>query len=93
MGLREALHTRDTWLETRGVKNAVTSGAGARGGFTVVTWGYWEFWDCRTTLVGEYWFKGINKPEYFNRWINLKAPSNRCSAVAMAAPRSPAGLV
>ncbi|BAT14244.1 Os11g0525900 [Oryza sativa Japonica Group] len=69
--LREALRAHDAWLDARGVKNAAGGGGGG-GGFAVVTWGDW---DCRTMLEGECRFKGIigdGKPEYFDRWINLK---------------------
>ncbi|KAL5205011.1 hypothetical protein ABZP36_009882 [Zizania latifolia] len=62
--LDEALRAHDAWLEARGVKSA-------GGGFAVVTWGDW---DCRAMLEGECRFKGIAKPEYFDRWINLKVP-------------------
>uniref|UniRef100_A0A0E0J2I7 GRF-type domain-containing protein n=1 Tax=Oryza nivara TaxID=4536 RepID=A0A0E0J2I7_ORYNI len=71
--LREALRAHDAWLDARGVKNAAGGGGGG-GGFAVVTWGDW---DCRTMLEGECRFKGIigdGKPEYFDRWINLKVP-------------------
>lgn len=62
--LSEALHAHDAWLEARGVTNGC-------GRFAVVTWGDW---DCRTMLESECRFKGIAKPEYFDRWINLKVP-------------------
>ncbi|KAF0896344.1 hypothetical protein E2562_021879 [Oryza meyeriana var. granulata] len=72
--LCEALRAHESWLEPRGVKNAAaTAMAGGGGsGFAVVTWGDW---DCRTMLEGECRFKGIDdKPDYFDRWINLKVP-------------------
>uniref|UniRef100_A0A0E0MFW6 Exonuclease domain-containing protein n=1 Tax=Oryza punctata TaxID=4537 RepID=A0A0E0MFW6_ORYPU len=72
--LREALRAHDAWLDARGVKNA------GSGGFAVVTWGDW---DCRTMLEGECRFKGIDddKPEYLDRWINLKVPFQQKIAV------------
>ncbi|KAG0538227.1 hypothetical protein BDA96_03G217100 [Sorghum bicolor] len=40
------------------------------GNLAVVTWGDW---DCRTMLEGEC-LLGIEKPDYFNHWINLRVP-------------------
>uniref|UniRef100_A0ACD5UZG7 Uncharacterized protein n=1 Tax=Avena sativa TaxID=4498 RepID=A0ACD5UZG7_AVESA len=67
--LGDALLLHDAWLK------AATAGtwAGAKkgGGLAVVTWGDW---DCRTLLESECRFKGIAKPPYFDRWINLRVP-------------------
>uniref|UniRef100_A0A453EKY4 Exonuclease domain-containing protein n=1 Tax=Aegilops tauschii subsp. strangulata TaxID=200361 RepID=A0A453EKY4_AEGTS len=60
--LGEALWMHDSWLK------AATAGAGS---LAVVTWGDW---DCRTMLESECRFKGIEKPSYFDRWINLRVP-------------------
>uniref|UniRef100_M8BTI7 Uncharacterized protein n=1 Tax=Aegilops tauschii TaxID=37682 RepID=M8BTI7_AEGTA len=60
--LGEALWMHDNWLK------AATAGAGS---LAVVTWGDW---DCRTMLESECRFKGIEKPSYFDRWINLRVP-------------------
>ncbi|EXB92331.1 ERI1 exoribonuclease 2 [Morus notabilis] len=60
--LSEALFLHDKWLEEKGVK---------RTNFVVVTW---SNWDCRVMLESECRFKRIQKPPYFNRWINLKIP-------------------
>lgn len=56
--LQEALAMLDSWLRENGASN-----------FAVVTWGDW---DCRTMLESECWFKGLAKPAYFDRWVNLK---------------------
>lgn len=60
--LSEALLRHDKWLEKKGIKNT---------NFAVVTW---SNWDCRVMLESECRFKKIQKPPYFNRWINLKVP-------------------
>lgn len=60
--LSEALLMHDKWLEVKGIKNTK---------FAVVTW---SNWDCRVMLESECRLKGIQKPPYFNRWINLKVP-------------------
>ncbi|EES18178.1 ERI1 exoribonuclease 2 [Sorghum bicolor] len=60
--LAEALGMHDRWLEAHGAK---------LGKLAVVTWGDW---DCRTMLEGECRFKGIEKPHYFDDWINLRLP-------------------
>jgi len=62
VSLSEALLMHDNWLEERGVKNT---------NFAVVTW---SDWDCKVMLESECNLKGIRKPNYFNRWINLKLP-------------------
>uniref|UniRef100_A0A803L3W5 GRF-type domain-containing protein n=2 Tax=Chenopodium quinoa TaxID=63459 RepID=A0A803L3W5_CHEQI len=62
--LSEALLMHDKWLEDKGIKNT---------NFAVVTW---SSWDCRVMLESECRFKKIEKPLYFNRWINLKIPFN-----------------
>ncbi|KAF6150075.1 hypothetical protein GIB67_002857 [Kingdonia uniflora] len=73
--LSEALLMHDKWLEDIGVKKT---------NFAVVTWGDW---DCSTMLESECRFKRIRKPDYFNRWINLRVPFNevyrgvRCSLI------------
>ena len=65
--LGEALWLHDAWLK------AATAGAGNKGRvrLAVVTWGDW---DCRTMLEFECRFKGIEKPSYFDRWVNLRVP-------------------
>ncbi|KAF6167268.1 hypothetical protein GIB67_043129 [Kingdonia uniflora] len=73
--LSEALLMHDKWLEDMGVKKS---------NFAVVTWGDW---DCSIMLESECRFKQIKKPDYFNRWINLRVPFNevyrgvRCSLI------------
>ncbi|KAK3126913.1 hypothetical protein QOZ80_7AG0565090 [Eleusine coracana subsp. coracana] len=62
VGLGEALAKLDAWLVAAGV---------ARNRLAVVTWGDW---DCKTMLESECRFKGIPKPEYFDRWVNLRIP-------------------
>uniref|UniRef100_A0A0E0KDJ9 Uncharacterized protein n=1 Tax=Oryza punctata TaxID=4537 RepID=A0A0E0KDJ9_ORYPU len=93
VGLREALRAHNAWPEARGVKNATTtSGVGARSGFAVVTWGDW---DCRTMLAKECVLGIDNKPEYFDRWINLKVPFEQVfsSGSDGPVPWAPAGLI
>ncbi|XP_051186194.1 uncharacterized protein [Lolium perenne] len=63
--LREALLLHHRWLQ------AATAGARKGGSLAVVTWGDW---DCRTMLESECVFKGIEKPAYFDRWVNLRVP-------------------
>ncbi|XBI26567.1 hypothetical protein VPH35_051246 [Triticum aestivum] len=65
--LGEALWLHDAWLK------AATAGVGnkRRVCLAVVTWGDW---DCRTMLEFECRFKGIEKPSYFDQWINLRVP-------------------
>uniref|UniRef100_A0A453EKU3 Exonuclease domain-containing protein n=1 Tax=Aegilops tauschii subsp. strangulata TaxID=200361 RepID=A0A453EKU3_AEGTS len=65
--LGEALWLHDAWLK------AATAGAGNKRSvrLAVVTWGDW---DCRTMLEFECRFKGIEKPSYFDQWINLRVP-------------------
>ncbi|XP_048535428.1 ERI1 exoribonuclease 2-like isoform X2 [Triticum urartu] len=65
--LGDALWLHDSWLK------AATAGAGNKRGvrLAVVTWGDW---DCQTILEFECRFKGIEKPSYFDRWINLRVP-------------------
>lgn len=60
--LGKALKMFDAWLEENEVKNKR---------FVVATW---SDWDCRTMLDSECLYKGLQKPLYFNRWINLKIP-------------------
>ncbi|KAI0519041.1 hypothetical protein KFK09_006481 [Dendrobium nobile] len=62
VSLSKALFMHDKWLRERGVKHT---------SFTIVTW---TDWDCRTMLESECRLKGIYKPPYFDRWINLKVP-------------------
>ncbi|KAL0922308.1 hypothetical protein M5K25_006282 [Dendrobium thyrsiflorum] len=62
VSLSKALFMHDKWLRDRGVKDT---------SFTIVTW---TDWDCRTMLESECRLKGIYKPPYFDRWINLKVP-------------------
>ncbi|KAK9169746.1 hypothetical protein Syun_001886 [Stephania yunnanensis] len=54
--LKEALSSHDKWLEERGIKNK---------NFAVVTW---SNWDCRVMLDSECRFKGLDKPQYFNKF-------------------------
>jgi ERI1 exoribonuclease 2 len=63
--LGEALLLHHRWLQ------AATAGARKGGSLAVVTWGDW---DCRTMLESECVFKGIEKPAYFDRWVNLRVP-------------------
>ncbi|KAL6906275.1 hypothetical protein ACP4OV_003876 [Aristida adscensionis] len=65
VGLDEALAMHDAWLAAAG---ADTTGGGR---LAVVTWGDW---DCRKMLESECRFKGIAKPAYFDRWVNLRVP-------------------
>ncbi|CAN6166022.1 unnamed protein product [Urochloa humidicola] len=60
--LAQALAMHDAWLAAAGV---------AKNRLAVVTWGDW---DCRTMLEFECNFKGIAKPAYFDRWVNLRVP-------------------
>ncbi|KAG0584467.1 hypothetical protein KC19_3G212200 [Ceratodon purpureus] len=60
--LGKALQMHDAWLEENNVKHKR---------FVVATW---SDWDCRTMLESECLYKGLQKPLYFNRWINLKIP-------------------
>ncbi|KAL5228790.1 hypothetical protein ABZP36_017055 [Zizania latifolia] len=64
VGLAEALVKHDEWLRAAWAMNG-------GGRFAVVTWGDW---DCGTMLESECRFKGITKPPYFDRWINLRVP-------------------
>ncbi|KQK16243.1 ERI1 exoribonuclease 2 [Brachypodium distachyon] len=66
--LAEALRLHDAWLEAA---MAGRPWAKKCGSFAVLTWGDW---DCRTMLESECRFKGIAKPPYFDRWINLRVP-------------------
>ncbi|TVU39574.1 hypothetical protein EJB05_13000, partial [Eragrostis curvula] len=60
--ISEALAKHDAWLAASGAdKNRLA----------VVTWGDW---DCKTMLEFECRFKGIAKPAYFDRWVNLRVP-------------------
>ncbi|KAH7297929.1 hypothetical protein KP509_25G019400 [Ceratopteris richardii] len=61
MPLSEALDCHDKWLEKNGVKEK---------NFAVLIW---SDWDCKIMLDSECKLKGLDKPHYFNRWINLKA--------------------
>ncbi|XP_020168177.1 uncharacterized protein [Aegilops tauschii subsp. strangulata] len=65
--LGDALWLHDSWLK------AATAGAGNKRGvrLAVVTWGDWDY---RTMLEFECRFKGIEKPSYFDQWINLRVP-------------------
>lgn len=62
VSLSDALLMHDKWLADKGIKNTK---------FAVVTW---SNWDCRVMLENECRLKNIQKPPYFNRWINLKVP-------------------
>ncbi|KAL6639413.1 hypothetical protein ACP70R_023143 [Stipagrostis hirtigluma subsp. patula] len=61
--LREALAMHDAWL--------AAAGAADKDRLAVVTWGDW---DCATMLESECRFKGLAKPRYFDRWLNLRVP-------------------
>ncbi|KAK1680486.1 hypothetical protein QYE76_041334 [Lolium multiflorum] len=62
--LGDALLLHDSWLKAAtGARKCIR--------LAVVTWGDW---DCRTMLESECLFKGIAKPTYFDRWINLRIP-------------------
>ncbi|XP_002960949.2 3'-5' exoribonuclease 1 [Selaginella moellendorffii] len=61
MALAEALVKHDKWLEDKGVKSKR---------FGVITW---TDWDCKVMLDFECRLKGLTKPSYFNKWINLKS--------------------
>lgn len=58
--LSEAIHSHDKWLEHNGIKDK---------NFAVLIW---SDWDCKVMLDSECKLKGLDKPQYFNRWINLK---------------------
>eukprot|EP00250_Pteridium_aquilinum_P009720 c18885_g1_i1 orf=115-1539(-) len=58
--LAEAIYWHDKWLERNGIKNK---------NFAVLIW---SDWDCKIMLESECKLKGLDKPHYFNRWINLK---------------------
>jgi len=60
--LATALAMHDAWLAAAGA---------SKNRLAVVTWGDW---DCRTMLESECNFKGLTKPAYFDRWINLRIP-------------------
>ncbi|CAN6197671.1 unnamed protein product [Urochloa humidicola] len=60
--LAQALAMHDAWL---------TAAGAAKNRLAVVAWGDW---DCRTMLEFECNFKGIAKPAYFDRWVNLRVP-------------------
>ncbi|XP_066356154.1 cysteine-rich receptor-like protein kinase 8 [Miscanthus floridulus] len=63
--LAVVLRMHGEWLQKMGTKKC----SGFR--FVVVTWGNW---DCRSMLESECRFKGIDRPPYFDRWINLRIP-------------------
>eukprot|EP00850_Spirogloea_muscicola_P019429 SM000190S04865 [mRNA] locus=s190:239755:241585:+ [translate_table: standard] len=60
--LEQALRLHDKWLASRGVLGRP---------FAVATW---SDWDCKVMLEAECAWKGIRKPAYFERWINLREP-------------------
>ncbi|KAI5054872.1 hypothetical protein GOP47_0030017 [Adiantum capillus-veneris] len=60
MLLAEAIFWHDKWLEDNGIKDK---------NFAVLIW---SDWDCKVMLDSECKLKGLDKPHYFNRWINLK---------------------
>nr|CAB3456546.1 unnamed protein product [Digitaria exilis] len=60
--LATALGMHDAWLASAGA---------AKNRLAVVTWGDW---DCKTMLESECSFKCINKPRYFDQWVNLRIP-------------------
>eukprot|EP00249_Psilotum_nudum_P005075 c18551_g1_i1 orf=339-1553(-) len=62
VSLANALVMHDNWLEEKGIKDKK---------FAVLTW---TDWDCKVMLETECKQKGLRKPPYFNRWINLKVP-------------------
>lgn len=61
MLLAEAIFWHDKWLEQNGIKDK---------NFAILIW---SDWDCKIMLDSECKSKGLDKPQYFNRWINLKA--------------------
>lgn len=65
MELAVALRMHGTWLQEMGTKKS------SHFCFVVVTWGNW---DCRSMLEPECRLKGIDRPLYFDRWINLRIP-------------------
>ncbi|CAM6072833.1 unnamed protein product [Sphagnum tenellum] len=67
VSLKKALEMHDLWLEESGVKNTR---------FVIVTW---SDWDCKVMLEMECKWKSLQKPPYFNRWINLKVPFRKFS--------------
>lgn len=60
MLLAEAIYLHDKWLEQNGIKGK---------NFAVLIW---SDWDCKIMLDSECKLKGLDKPPYFDRWINLK---------------------
>uniref|UniRef100_A0A0D9V2Y6 Exonuclease domain-containing protein n=1 Tax=Leersia perrieri TaxID=77586 RepID=A0A0D9V2Y6_9ORYZ len=64
VGLDDALRLHDEWL-----REAIGDVDKNDGRFAVVTWGDA---DCRTMLEQECRFKGIEKPAYFDRWVDLR---------------------
>lgn len=60
VALVEALDMHDRWLEEKGIKGKK---------FAVLIW---TDWDCKFMLESECRNKGLKKPPYFNRWVNLK---------------------
>nr|CAB3482769.1 unnamed protein product [Digitaria exilis] len=60
--LATALGMHDSWLSSAGA---------AKNRLAVVTWGDW---DCKTMLESECSFKCLNKPRYFDQWVNLRIP-------------------
>ncbi|ESR39696.1 hypothetical protein CICLE_v10027071mg, partial [Citrus x clementina] len=63
--LGEALYFHDKWLLQMGLSNT---------NFSVVAW---SDWDCQVMLESECRIKKIQKPAYFNRWINLRVPISK----------------
>ncbi|CAD6266943.1 unnamed protein product [Miscanthus lutarioriparius] len=63
--LAVAFRMHGAWLQKMGTKKS------SRFCFVVVTWGNW---DCRGMLEPECRLKGIGRPPYFDRWINLRIP-------------------
>ncbi|XP_040379226.1 ERI1 exoribonuclease 2-like [Oryza brachyantha] len=74
--LAEALRRHDEWLQETGVKGG--------GRFAVVTW---SDADCRNMLDQECRFKGIAKPAYFDRWVDLRVPFEAAFGVGVGAGR------
>ncbi|KAF8692707.1 hypothetical protein HU200_039542 [Digitaria exilis] len=60
--LATALAMHDAWLSVAGA---------AKNRLAVVTWGDW---DCKTMLESECNFKNLEKPRYFDQWVNLRIP-------------------
>ena len=68
--LPEVLAAFDAWLQQQGLSNSPQLGATAGRDFAFATDGPW---DLRFFLDADCTRKGIGKPLYFDKWVNLKA--------------------